>query len=97
MRYHWPLPHPDPVLDEAADIALDYLEATGQAKTGDDTQYLVTSSVLTAWVGGARHRIRLANEGIVAVQQAHSARPPRKPGEVHLDALRDLAVPSGFM
>ena len=97
MRYNWPLPHPDPLLDEAADIALDYLEATGQAKTGDDTQYLVVSAVLTAWVGGARHKIRLANEEIVAVQQANAAHLSKKPREVHLDALKDLAVPSGFM
>jgi hypothetical protein len=34
MNYRWPLPHPDPVLDDALDIALRYLEATGQAKAG---------------------------------------------------------------
>jgi hypothetical protein len=57
---------------------------------------LVVSAVLTAWAGGTRHKIRLANEGIVAVQQA-AAHLSRKPKEVHLDALRDLAVPSGLM
>jgi len=92
MKYHWPLPYPDPLLDEAADIALDYLEATGQAKIGDDTQYLVVSAVLTAWLGGARHKIRLANEGIVAVQRAQAFL-GKKPGEVRLDVLKDLALP----
>jgi len=97
MKYRWPLPHPDPVLDEAVDIALDYLEATGQAKIGDDTQYLVASAVLTAWLGGARHRIRLANEGIVALQKANASRRPAKTREVHLDAMRDFALPSGLI
>ena len=39
MKYPWPLPDPDPVLDEALDIAFGYLEATGQAKNGDDMQH----------------------------------------------------------
>jgi hypothetical protein len=92
MKYHWPIPNPDPVLDEAVDIALDYLEATGQAKIGDDTQYLVASAVLSSWIASARHRIRLANEGIVAVQRAHKVL-GKKPGDVRLDVLRDLALP----
>ena len=89
MKYHWPLHHPNPVLDEAVDIALDYLEATGRAKIGDDTQYLVGSTVLTAWLGGARHKIRLANDGIVAVQRAQAL----KPGVMRMDALSFLAIP----
>jgi hypothetical protein len=72
MSYDWPLFRPEPVLDEALDIALDYLEATGQAKQGDDTQHLVASAVLNEWLEGTRHRIRLANAGIVAVQQAQT-------------------------
>jgi len=96
MKNHWPLPHPDPVLEEAFDIALDCLEATGQAKIGDDTQYLVASAVLTAWLRGARHRIRLANEGIVAVQQANASRCRAKTPEVHLDGSRDWALPGGL-
>jgi hypothetical protein len=97
MNDHWPLHNPDPVLDEAVDIALDYLEATGQATIGNDTQYLVASAVLMLWQRGARHKIRLANEGIVAVQRANASLAAKKPGEVHLDALRDLAMPSGLI
>jgi hypothetical protein len=67
MNYLWPLPHPDPVLDDALDIALAYLEATGQAKAGDDTQHLVATAVLAAWLEGRRHKIRLANLGIVDI------------------------------
>jgi len=91
MSYRWPLPHPDPALDEALDIALDYLEATGQAKTGDDTQHFVADSVLSAWLKGARHKIRLANIGIQAVQQARASR--KETGNLRLDVLRDLTLP----
>ena len=67
MSNAWPLPDPDPVLEEAHNIALDYLAATGQV--GDDTRSLVASSIMTSWREGMRHRIQLANAGIVAVQQ----------------------------
>jgi hypothetical protein len=77
MSYHWPLPHPDPVLDDALDIALDYLEATGQAKAGDDTQHLAASSVLNAWLDGTRHKIRLANNAIVAIEKAQASLPKK--------------------
>ena len=69
MSNAWPLPDPDPVLEEAHNIALDYLAATGQAKIRDDARNLVASSVMTSWRNGMRHRIQLANAGIVAVQQ----------------------------
>ena len=86
------------MLDDVVDIALDYLEATGQARIGDDTQYLVASAVLSSWLAGKRHRIRLANDAILAVERAQAAlAKARRPSEVHLDALRDLAMPSGPM
>jgi hypothetical protein len=91
MDYAWPLPHPDPRLDEALDIALGYLEATGQAEIGDDTQHLVARAVLNAWLEGSRHKIRLANFGIVAAQQAAASR--KQTGQLQLDVLRDLALP----
>jgi hypothetical protein len=37
MTYAWPVPYPDPVLDEVLEIAIDHLEATGQARANDDT------------------------------------------------------------
>jgi hypothetical protein len=91
MNYPWPLPHPHPMLDEALDIALDYLEATGQAKAGDDTQHLAAGSILADWLKGTMHRIRLANAGIVAVQQARAALKKRR--DLRLDVLSDLALP----
>jgi hypothetical protein len=72
MSYQWPLPQPDPVLDEALDIALDYLQATSRAKAENDVKHLVARSVLAAWLEGMRHNVRLANVGIVAVQQARA-------------------------
>jgi hypothetical protein len=69
MSYQWPLPQPDPVLDEALDIAL---EATSSAKAENDVKHLVARSVLAAWLEGMRHNVRLANVGIVAVQQARA-------------------------
>jgi hypothetical protein len=78
MSYHWPLPHPDPVLNEALDIALDYLEATGQVKVEDDTKHTVAGAVLQSWLDGTRHKIRLANEGIVAAQRAKAQQAVKK-------------------
>ena len=91
MNYPWPLPHPDPVLDAALDIALDYLEATGRANAGDDTQHSAAGSILADWLKGTRHKIRLANVGIVAVQQAQAVF--KESGNLRLDLLRDLALP----
>ena len=50
MNYAWPLPHPDPVFDEALGIALGYLEATGRA-SGDDAEHLVASCAPCRLVG----------------------------------------------
>jgi hypothetical protein len=91
MDYRWPMPHPDPLLDEALDIALSYLEGTGQAKADDDTLNVVAGSVLAAWQQGTRHKLRLANVGIVAAQQARASR--KQLGNLRLDGLRDLTLP----
>jgi hypothetical protein len=64
---------PDPALTEALLIALDYLKATGQA-IGHDTEQLVAGAILSAWLKGTRHRIRLANAGIVAGERAQKGR-----------------------
>ena len=91
MSYPWPLLDPDPVLEEALDIALDYLAATGQGKIRDDTRNLVASSVMTSWRKGMRHRIQLANVGIVAVQQLQASLRKQKNENLKLGALTDLA------
>jgi hypothetical protein len=68
-EYEWPLRYPDPVLNEALEIALDYLQGTGQVEPRDGAEHLVAASILSAWSGGMTHRIRLANAGIRAVEQ----------------------------
>jgi hypothetical protein len=47
MPYPWPIT--DPVLQEALDIALDYLEFTGQATPFIPTQWLCANAILTGY------------------------------------------------
>ena len=56
-------------IDVALDIAMNYLERTGQATAYWETRSAVTSAILTAWRGGVRHHIRLANIAIKAIEQ----------------------------
>jgi hypothetical protein len=77
MPCAWPFEPADPMLDEALEIALDYLEATGQAEIDDESAEVAAAAILSEWLHGSRHRIRLANEGIVAVQQFRAASPKR--------------------
>jgi hypothetical protein len=58
--YEWPLDFPHPVLNEALEIALNYLQGTGQAKTRDGAEHRVAAAILTAWSHGIKHHIRLA-------------------------------------
>ena len=69
MPYLWPLANPDLVLDDALDIALDYLEFTGQAFPFSETQRLCAHIILQSWHSGTRHRIRLANDAINAIEK----------------------------
>jgi hypothetical protein len=66
MPYPWPTS--DPVLQEALDIALDYLEFTGQATPFIQTQWLCANAILAAWNDGERHRVKLANCAILAIE-----------------------------
>jgi hypothetical protein len=69
MSYPWPPDEQDPVLEEALDIALDYLEFTKQAFPFSETQRICAHTILSAWRDGTTHRIRLANEAIVAIEK----------------------------
>jgi hypothetical protein len=57
------------VLEEALNIALDYLEYTEQAVRYRETRSLCAKVILAAWRCGIQHRVHLANCGIVAVEQ----------------------------
>ena len=59
MIYPWPL-NVDAELNEALEIAMHYLEVTGQADAFFQTQAIAASAILNARRAGARHKIRLA-------------------------------------
>jgi hypothetical protein len=67
MPYPWPIESADLVLEEALNIALDYLELTGQAFPFTETQRICAHVILEAWRSGVKHRIKLANYAIVAL------------------------------
>jgi hypothetical protein len=72
----YPFPHAsDPALQMALDIALDYLEFTGQAFPFTQTERLCALTILNEWHRGNRHVIWLANKAIFTVEEAtkHSA------------------------
>jgi hypothetical protein len=67
--YPWPLGEFDNVMDVALEIALDYLDRTGQAAMFGEAQTTAATAIAAAWKMGVRHRIKLANIGIKAVEQ----------------------------
>jgi hypothetical protein len=72
MPYPWPIADADVELEIALDIALDYLEFTGQAFPYSATQQICALAILKSWRAGTRHRIRLANDGINAIEKRHT-------------------------
>ena len=71
MPYHWPFEQPDPVLQYALDIALDYLEFTKQADLYSQTKLACARVILDEWMVGGRqqrHPLWLANKAIVAIE-----------------------------
>jgi hypothetical protein len=66
MPYPWPVT--DPVLQDALEIALDYLEYTGRAVPFIQTQWICANAILVAWNSGERQRIKLANCAILAIE-----------------------------
>ncbi len=69
LQYPWPIDHLDVKLQEALDIALDYLEFTRQAEPFTEVERICANAILAAWKAGSRHRIKLANCAIVAVER----------------------------
>jgi hypothetical protein len=68
MMYPWPLAERHEPLNEALEIAISYLELTGQAYPYSETQVRAADAILAAWRSGVRHKIRLANYAIVAAE-----------------------------
>lgn len=73
MPYPWPLDNPDVALQDALDIALDYLEFTGQAYPFSETERLCAHTIMSAWRAGTTHRIRLANDAICVIEKRQAA------------------------
>jgi hypothetical protein len=67
--YPWPIAEYNSVMSQALDIAMDYLELTGRAVLFSQVQEDAASAILSAWRGGVRHKIRLANCAINAIEK----------------------------
>jgi hypothetical protein len=72
MLYPWPLDADEGLLDQALNIAMDYLELTGQAEPYEATRKRVGAVILAAYRRGARHPIRLSNEGRRAIENVEA-------------------------
>ena len=76
MTYPWPIPEPDYEMQIALDVALNYLEQTGQAYPFSEAQRTCTAVILKSWREGTRHRIKLANDAINAIERKE--KPPNE-------------------
>jgi hypothetical protein len=70
--YPWPIGNFDYAMDDALDTAMNYLEHTGQAEEFMEIQRVAAMAIVAAWKRGIRHRIKLANIAIKAVEQKDS-------------------------
>ena len=66
--YPWPIGDFDNAMDEALDIAMDYLARTGQAVKFTEVQRSAAMAIVAAWKAGVRRRIKLAHVAIKAVE-----------------------------
>ena len=56
-------------MDAALHIALDYLHRTGHAVMFEEVQSTAANAIVAAWKRGVRHRIKLADIVIKAVER----------------------------
>jgi hypothetical protein len=69
FMYPWPIGNFDNAMDDALDIAMNYLMLTGHAGMFKEAQSTAARAIVTAWQGGVKHRIKLANAAIKAVEE----------------------------
>jgi len=67
--YPWPFGEFDSVMDDALNIAMDYLIRTGHAVKFREAQETAANAIAVAWRSGVRSRLRLSNLAIRAVEQ----------------------------
>jgi hypothetical protein len=78
--YPWPIGDFDYAMDEALDTAMNYLERTGQAENFVEVQRVAATAIVAVWKMGVRHRIKLADVAIKAVEQKCSPQLEEKRG-----------------
>jgi hypothetical protein len=66
--YPWRFGEFDNVMDDALNIAMDYLIRTDQAVKFREAQTLAANAIADAWRAGVRSRMRLTNVAITAVE-----------------------------
>jgi hypothetical protein len=66
--YPWPVGNFDYVMDEALDIAMNYLSRTDQAVNFRVVQTVAAKAIIASWQSGVRHKIRLASCAIRTVE-----------------------------
>jgi hypothetical protein len=69
MPFPFPVPE-TPVLRDALNIAMRFLEGTGQAYPYSVTQRVCAEVIFNEWLTARRNRIWLANKAIAAIEQA---------------------------
>ena len=67
--YPWRFGEFDNVMDDALNIAMDYLIRTDQAVKFREAQTMAANAIADAWRAGVRSRMRLTNVAIRAVEQ----------------------------
>ena len=68
-KYPRPFGEFDSVMDDALNIAMDYLMRTGQAVKFQEAQEVAAHAIEVAWRSQVRNRLRLSNLAIRAVEQ----------------------------
>jgi hypothetical protein len=67
--YAWPYGEFDNVMEDALNIAMDYLSPTGRAVKFRETQDIAAMAIACAWRAGVRNRVKLSYLAIKAVDE----------------------------
>jgi len=78
VMYPWPIGDFDNAMDIALDAAMNYLQRTGQAQKFVEVQRVAAMAIVAAWKQGVRHRVKLTNIAIAAVERKMEPSPNPK-------------------
>ena len=78
LMYPWPIGDFDNAMDVALDAAMNYLQRTGQAQKFVEVQRVAAMAIVAAWKQGVRHRVKLTNIAIAAVERKMEPSPNPK-------------------